>query len=480
MLSFVVCLGDWHGVCALIDNVLVLYNRSSGHAPGCWELNHTAAEIALVQKAGEHNADLTDAERAQLLSISEQPYGKALSMPSSLSEEVRRCVMGWPPDGSCCRNLAAVGLGHLGPDQVMAKAHPDPKWLTSEQAHLVMHRFNACSLEEDTESTVPTDRETAASSGANPGGGRGIPQCQVSLSTPRHVPTAVRRRPVKAPAMEYPKWVHDIVREKRTYGFTIYRTTEIEAKRLEYIETQTVRRGKPPKHKSLKSFSRLWTQFLASTIWGLFGEIEQMHDAITGHRHHIARPFMDLTTGEFDASATEEAAFREHFRTSRAEGKLRPGLHKRYFLLIDEDGFPSVRNVVFHNMAPFPEVWVYDPDWNPPEDGDGIRDADGYQGRLKVRYAYHTYVYSYPLTLEEGYDLKRLWLELPNKRMAYPFPGSDIGALEEPTIIRGPSSGNTNAPRRANRGPGIIASVFGLFLLLCAHSLLSLVVDCFV
>lgn len=44
-----------------------------------------------------------------------------------------------------------------------------------------------------------------------------------------------------------------------------------------------------------------------------------------------------------------------------------------------------------------------------------------------MRYAYHTYMHFYPLTLEPGFDLKKLWMEQEDKLKPYPFTWTDIG-----------------------------------------------------
>lgn len=111
--------------------------------PGSWKLKHTQAEIELVAKAMHHQADLTDADREQLLLLSGPLIGKALCAPSSITDDERRQIIGWPPTEQCAANIAAVGLGDMRPEDIVAETVKDQSWLkTREQAHLVANRFN--------------------------------------------------------------------------------------------------------------------------------------------------------------------------------------------------------------------------------------------------------------------------------------------------------------------------------------------------
>ncbi|KAH8200214.1 hypothetical protein TruAng_005606 [Truncatella angustata] len=71
----------------------------------------------------------------------------------------------------------------------------------------------------------------------------------------------------------------------------------------------------------------------------------------------------------------------------------------------DEKGFPPICDIIDDRGAIFPKAWVYDSNWSPPADGDGVCDADGYEGRLRI---------------------KGLWLEQTDKPEPYQFPGSDM------------------------------------------------------
>lgn len=44
-----------------------------------------------------------------------------------------------------------------------------------------------------------------------------------------------------------------------------------------------------------------------------------------------------------------------------------------------------------------------------------------------MRYAYHAHHYFYPFTLEQGFDLKKLWMEQEDKSKPYPFPLAELG-----------------------------------------------------
>jgi hypothetical protein len=43
-----------------------------------------------------------------------------------------------------------------------------------------------------------------------------------------------------------------------------------------------------------------------------------------------------------------------------------------------------------------------------------------------MRHVYHAYMHFYPLTLEKGFDLKKLWMEQKDKLKLYPFTWTDI------------------------------------------------------
>jgi hypothetical protein len=84
--------------------------------PGSWELDHSNVDTNLVIKAAYKNDELSGSERERLLSITEPTIGKALANPSSLTEEERRFVMGWPSPEQYKANIAAVGLEDMTPE----------------------------------------------------------------------------------------------------------------------------------------------------------------------------------------------------------------------------------------------------------------------------------------------------------------------------------------------------------------------------
>lgn len=56
----------------------------------------------------------------------------------------------------------------------------------------------------------------------------------------------------------------------------------------------------------------------------------------------------------------------------------------------------------------------------------GVRDADGYEGRIKVRFTYNVLMHFWPLTRQDGFDMKKLWMEQEDHSKPYPFPGHEI------------------------------------------------------
>jgi hypothetical protein len=91
---------------------------------------------------------------------------------------------------------------------------------------------------------------------------------------------------------------------------------------------------------------------------------------------------MARSTGDLEVPATDTAAHKINHRKARSQWKTGP--HQQYFLVMDKEGFPPIKNVILRHRAVFPEVWVYDVDWRPPADGNRVHDEDGYQGRLRV------------------------------------------------------------------------------------------------
>ncbi|KAK7919949.1 hypothetical protein PG985_007971 [Apiospora marii] len=190
--------------------------------------------------------------------------------------------------------------------------------------------------------------------------------------------------------------------------------------------------------REVRSFRPLWKRFLKQSIFGGHRdgecELEIMHQALTGAAsgRHPAERLTLCYQSPFLAPETAEgaAAFRAEHRRRRAlppDGRAYGwdrGLHPRYFLVMDKAGFPPVDAVVFTNRVALPGVWVYDADWAPLFGGYGVRrDFDGYEGRLR------------PLTRQEGFDLKKLWMQQgEDHSKPYPFPGHEM--TEEAIRVR--------------------------------------------
>lgn len=216
----------------------------------------------------------------------------------------------------------------------------------------------------------------------------------------------------------------DVVRAERPFGFCIYRTNEIEPLLAAFRAKIVI--PDDPAVDFRRDFGEFWDHFVQNAVFGRDGELFQIwHRRQRTFDPHPARPFMRWSYGALEAGPDDGAAYRDDFRLQR-EKWAADGISQRYFLVASKEGFPPVKCVEYSDRVAYAWVWVYDAEWAPPADGDGLRDPDGYQGRLKVRYAYHTYLEFYPLTLEDGFDLKRLWMELADKEDVYPFPGSKI------------------------------------------------------
>lgn len=381
--------------------------------PGSWELDHTLAEIALVKKAKDNNADLTDADREQLLKLSGPLIGKALGSPSSLTEEERRRAMGWPSSEECAANIAAVGLD-LSPEDFIAKAAIGTGWMTLEQAHLLIHRFNARPLEElvwkpprdriNAESLIKTDQEARVAlaamrrfrnlNGTDPDAmfrERRKRANEVAQEAAEDLfrrrteeDLADRRRADEAIAAKTPAWLNEFVKSQRKFGFVVYKTAGLRPLLDEFITAEKQKSGETwTLVPSISSFERLWAYFIDEAIFARNGEIDHMHLYVTGATQFPARLLMSSLTYNFEASAVDGRAYREHFK----DGSVKAGasdLSTRYFILVDEKGFPPICDIIGDRTAIYPEAWVYDANWSPPADTDGVRDADGYEGRLRV------------------------------------------------------------------------------------------------
>lgn len=383
------------------------------YPPGSWELDHSVADIQLVDKARrtkKEGAKLTEAESERLISISGPLIGRALGNPLSLDEDERRSAMGWPSNEECKTNLAAVGLEGLTPEEAVKKAVQDTSWMTREQAHLFMHKFNVRPSTE-TRRRVPLDKGTAEFLVSTPDEIMAFWSSHVEFQ--KHLKTDLLLRsarekeetakadaelakdgkdkevkeeenatPQPEPLMtvEYPEWVNDIVCHKKVFGFVIYKTDEIQPLMEQYIQAETEKWGEAPDIPILESFKRFWKHFLREAVFGPHGEVSHMNQEIDGTHKHVAHSYMMYRTGKIEGP--DDAAFRQDFRAEVTRG-LRKGFSERYFLLIDKEGFPPIPNVIYSNRLAVPEVWVYDVDWEPPAESG--QDSDGYRGRVKVR-----------------------------------------------------------------------------------------------
>jgi hypothetical protein len=222
--------------------------------------------------------------------------------------------------------------------------------------------------------------------------------------------------------------VKDVIRAERPFGFCIYRTNEIEPLLAAFTSKKFIL-SDPPLDFT-RDFGEFWDHFVQNAVFGRDGELFQIwHRRQRTFDPHPALPFMRWSCGALEAGPDDGVAYRDDFRLQRDKWAA-DGTSQRYFLVVSKEGFPPVKCVEYEDRVAYTWVWIYDAEWAPPPAADGedgeLRDPDGYQGRLKVRYAYHTYLDFYPLTLEDGFDLKRLWMELADKEDVYPFPGSEI------------------------------------------------------
>ncbi|KAK8127294.1 hypothetical protein PG984_008402 [Apiospora sp. TS-2023a] len=445
-----------------------------------WNLYQSAAHLALIEKVRanrkmdfssstkwEAGVPLTDQDREQLLAAFGPLLGKAIAYPDSLTSEERCTVKGWPDDTTRQANLEAVGLGHMTAEEVLAQANPDAGWMTLEQANLVRQRFNARPLDAldwrngkfgadkffALKSVETRDEDWAylqahlrwrdlSGLDAMQNARRNT---RANISTQAAVRKDFEERQANGQLTEWElkivKATEDVRIEKEArklaeakreaecqaiygtgaIGFGLYRTQELMDLLDEYWEQAAdwrdgFFRGKKP---------RLFRRALKKTLEGEANEFDIMHQAVTGEKGWPLRwKIATCAARELVAPAAAASAFRHDHHTRRYQDNYT--LHPRYFLVWDRDGFPPLDNILTENTVVLPEVWVYDAQWEPPADGDGIRDADGYEGRLKVRFLYNVHMHFWPLTRQDGFDMKQLWMEQEDHSKPYPFPGHDV------------------------------------------------------
>lgn len=410
------------------------------YPPESWEINHTVAEMDLVNKAQQHNGHLTDVEREQLIALSGPIFGKALGNPSSLTEEERRLAMGWPPAEQCRANIAAVGLGDLAPEEILAKIVAGHIWLNREQSLLVVRRFhlNPPPDGDRIRETLPYDQSAANILVATTNEATAFFRAKMQwdrLQPPKSkwargqarvkqfaIQAADRAREEKDPSRfplatlenfplatlsslplsildgfrpssppdgfppSTPEWVKQVVRERRQLGFNIYKTSDVRTVFDDFAQLQprnhAVYRFYDLNNRAI-SFDAFWKYFLDTKVFGDRGDICHMRylSQATYDTHPVCQ-WMTWFISDLEVPAASDAEYRAHHRSARIQWK---GTHHRYFLVMDLQGFPPITHILRRDSAIFPEVWVCDADWEPPADGDGVHDEDGYKGRVRVR-----------------------------------------------------------------------------------------------
>ncbi|KAK8029326.1 hypothetical protein PG991_006382 [Apiospora marii] len=433
-------------------------DTGQGYSQFSWPLYQSGADLALIEKVRanqKQGVPLSDQDKEQLLAAFGPLTGKALAYPASLTSEERRSVKGWPDNETRQANLEAVGLGHMTAEEVMAKAQNDAGWMTLEQANLVRQRFHARPLDafdwnvkaEDkvfAVKAVETEEETKAYLKAHLRwrelSGLSAMQDLKRKSQRIFAELAANRkdfeeRQDKGQLTEEER--RKLAEEKRMadcqaiygtgiIGFGLYRTQELMDLLDEYWEQAAdwrdgFFRGKKP---------RLFLHTLKRTLEGESSEFHVMHKAVTGETDWpLHYKIGTKQARELVAPAAAASVFRHDHRTNHRQDMFQGNsktLHPRYFLVWDRDGFPPLDNIIKDNKVVLPEVWVYDAEWKPPTDGNGIHDADGYEGHLKVRFTYNVHMHFWPLTRQDGFDMKKLWMEQEDHSKPYPFPGHDV------------------------------------------------------
>lgn len=380
------------------------------YRPGSWELDHSEADLALVSKAMLRNDELTEEEREQIRdmqAMSSPIVVKALADPSLLTEEERHLAMDWPPQEQRRANIAAVGLGDMAPDEILARTAADPGWLrTRAQADLIVNRFNLRQPLPGKDFWIfPLDQDAADVLVQKPHERFAYIKARQQrglLTRPDPIWTGARERVTDLESqveaervyersreqgehclISTPEWIRRLGRKGGTFGFNIYKTTDLPILFDEFLAAERKRSSSRLLTHTVDTFQELWEYFLRQRVFGRSGEIRYMNLLLrASYDTFPERGYMVWSTGNLEAPAADTAAFRNHHRLARTGWET--GLHQRYFVVIDKEGFPPIKYIIFRHRAVFPEVWVYDAEWEPPADGDGIHDEDGYQGRLRV------------------------------------------------------------------------------------------------
>ncbi|KAK7928400.1 hypothetical protein PG985_005398 [Apiospora marii] len=448
-------------------------DTGQGYSQFSWPLYQSGADLALIERVRanqKQGVPLSDQDREQLLAAFGPLTGKALAYPASLTSDERRTVKGWPDTETRQANLEAVGLGHMTAEEVMAKAQNDAGWMTLEQANLVRQRFNARPLDALDWKVDGFDKGFAVEAVQTEEEGMTYVYAHVRWrelsgldvwedsrrnSRARFAELAAKRKDLEERMAkgQLTKWelriekskedsrrekeARKLAEEKRMaelqavygtglIGFGLYKTQELMDLLDEYWEQAADWRDGFFRGKK----DRLFQRALKKSLEGEDSEFHVMHKAVTGETEWpLHYKIGTKMARELVAPAAAASVFRHDHRTNRGQDMFQGNyktLHPRYFLVWDRHGFPALDNILKENTVVLPEVWVYDAEWEPPADGDGIRDADGYEGRLRVRFTYNVHVHFWPLIRQDGFDMKKIWMEQEDHTKPYPFPGHDV------------------------------------------------------
>ncbi|KAK7946280.1 uncharacterized protein PG986_010601 [Apiospora aurea] len=376
-----------------------------------WSLYQSAADLALIDKARANlneGTPLSDQDREQLLAAFRPVTGKAMAYPTSLTPEERRAVVGWPDNETRQANLEAVGLGHMTAEKVMAKVHEEGAgWMTLEQANLVRQRFNARPLDAFDWSVERYDKSLTVKAVQTEEEGKAYDSAQVRW---RELSGLSLRQDIQRTSQQF-----FAERAAKLKGFEERRAKgQLTARDLEIEESKE---KPPPRERGARAGRRenkggvelmdlvdeYWAQAadwrdgffrgkkarvfrraLKKTLEGEANEFDVVHRAVTGEKEPLlmrSKITTDVARELVAPAAAAASVFRHDHRRNRWQENRR--VLPRYFLVRDRDGFPPLDSILMDNKVVLPEVWVYDAEWEPPADGDGVRDADGYEGRLK-------------------------------------------------------------------------------------------------